>query len=85
MIVSLRPHFVVAIVCFLPKGLTNLLVGWFVECLRRESLGGGQRPQHVYQKQANPQESQPVTDLLPILCAAHVRSDLEPIRLARTH
>jgi hypothetical protein len=61
-----------------------LLARWFVECLRRESLGGGQRPQHVYQKRAT-QKSQPVKDRWPILCAAHARSDLGPIRLARTH
>src|SRR5580692_2897104 len=94
MIVSLRPHFVVAIVYFLLKGLTNLLASWcfaslisstsLSECLRRES---GRRPEAATRlpEASEPQKSQPVTDSWPILCAAYARSGREPIRLARTN
>ena len=60
---SLRPHFVIAIaISFLRKwpalqrGVLGLadFIEQFVERLRRESLACGQRPQHVYQEQANP-------------------------------
>ncbi len=61
--VSLRPHFVIAIaISFLRKrpAFSEVVLGiadfveQFVERLRRESLACGQRPQHVYQEQANP-------------------------------
>src|SRR5208337_703654 len=63
MMLSLRPHFVIAML-FPSRGSGQLssedvlgladFVEQLVECLGRDALACGQRPQHVYQKQANP-------------------------------